>query len=54
MDRWCVYSPEGRPLPDPIGDTADDAIRCFCALSEMSRQQFDEFGYTVGHAPTVH
>lgn len=54
MQRWCVYSPEGTPLPEPIGDTADDAIVCFCALSEMSREQFEAFGYTVGVMPSVH
>lgn len=46
--RWCVYSPDGRLLPEPIGDSAEDAVACFCALSEMSREQFLTDGYTVG------
>lgn len=54
MARWCVYSPEGTPLPEPIGDTAEEAIEAFCALSEFSRQYFDEFGYTVGPVPVIH
>lgn len=46
--RWFVYGPDGKLLPEPIGDSEEDVIVCFCALSEMSREQFDADGYTAG------
>lgn len=54
MDRWCAIDRNGRKLPEPIGDSPDELIEAFCALSEMSREQFEMDGYTVGLWPAVH
>lgn len=54
MQKLCAYSPEGKPLPEPLGDTEAEVIEAFCYLSEISREQFKADGYTVGPAPSVH
>lgn len=53
IDRWCVYNTDGIALPEPIGDSEEDAITCFCALSEMSREQFFADGYIARLAPAI-
>ena len=51
MERWCAIDPEGRKLPEPLGDTEAELIDAFCALSEMSPEEFAVLGYTVGRMP---
>lgn len=54
MERWCVFNPDGRALPEPVGDSRDDAVKCFCALSELSWEYFEGEGYSVGLLPVAH
>lgn len=53
MERWCVVDPEGRELPEPIGDSEIDVIECFCALSETAWESFKQDGYTTRQLPTL-
>lgn len=54
MERWCIVEPSGRQLPDPIGDSREDVIRCYEALCEQPWEWFEDQGYTAHEITTTH